>query len=72
MKINIFATILLFSNKLNNKSLSLMNKTDLRIIILIFGKYKLATNENESNFQVYLLRLFNLRLNSITIIFKSF
>ena len=65
MKINIFATILLFSNKLNNKSLSLMNKTDLRIIIL-------TTNENESNFQVYLLRLFNLRLNSITIIFKSF
>ena len=42
-----------------------MNKTDLRIIIL-------TTNENESNFQVYLLRLFNLRLNSITIIFKSF
>lgn len=42
-----------------------MNKTDLRIIIL-------TTNENESNFQVYLLRLFNLRLNSITIIFQSF
>ena len=61
----IFATILLFSNKLNNKNLSLMNKTDLRIIIL-------TTNENESNFQVYLLRLFNLRLNSITIIFQSF
>ena len=49
-----------------------MNKTDLRIIILIFGGYKLTTNENESNFQVYLLRLFNLRLNSITIIFQSF
>ena len=53
---------------MNNKSLSLINKANLSIIIL-------TTNGNESNYQVYILQLFNLRIkfnsNNISIFFYN-